>query len=116
MHQPDLFEKKRPAEATANELQIRVLVSALTGRGWLTAKQLQPLTGLSDRQLRAAANASAGQILGGQKGYRLTAQASQEEVSHTTRWLSHQAREMETRARNIRRIWNHQVAQEFVKA
>ena len=116
MQQPDLFDKPKPTEATANELQIRVLMSALAGRGWLTAKQLQPLTGLSDRQLRAAANASAGQILGGQKGYRLTTQASQEEVSHTTRWLSHQAREMESRAQNICRIWNNQIAKEFVKA
>ena len=104
MTQMGLFEKRKAPKADANEIHLGILARALAGGGWLNAMKLKVLTGLSDRQLRAAANASDGQIISGQKGYRLTREATLEEIDHAAHWLSHQAQAMHRRSIAIQKV------------
>lgn len=75
---------------------------------WLTAADLITRMGLppteqSRRFLRIWANASDGRVISGQKGYRHIDHATAEEIVHASRWLIHQAKEMEERGRAILR-------------
>ena len=55
-----------------------------------------------NRALRVIAERSKGQIISGQKGYKLTKFATTEEIDHAERWLLSQASKMKDRAREIR--------------
>jgi hypothetical protein len=77
------------------------LYAALRGRGWLTAGAVKCVTGWSDRKVRQVAQDSRGTVLGGQLGYRMTEEATAEEVAHVVRWLRSQALKMLDRARDI---------------
>lgn len=96
--QLELKAVKAPVEDVA---EVDLLIQALAGRGWMNAKQLSRELGLSDRAIRAAAHASDGQVISGQKGYKLTREATIEEVQHAAGWLRHQAKEMSQRAIEI---------------
>lgn len=79
------------------------MLSSLRGQGWMTARELLGLqVGRTERQLRAMAAASQGQIISGQRGYARTDQASVEDVNHAAAWLESQAKSMQARARAIR--------------
>lgn len=78
---------------------------------WLTAAQLLVKLGeapseTNKRKLRELANASAGKIISGQKGYRHIRHASPEEITHAANWLEHQAKQMAERALEIRRTYH----------
>jgi hypothetical protein len=79
------------------------LVSALRGQGWVTAKRLSFHLGTSDRLLRAFAEQSQGEIISGQKGYKLSAEATLEEIDHAANWLISQGKKMLERGIEIRR-------------
>jgi hypothetical protein len=81
------------------------MIDQLRGRGWTTAKILEPLTGLNERALREVAHVSDGQILSGQKGYKLTVEATEDEVREATGWLVSQSEKMARRAIAIQRVW-----------
>lgn len=101
--QPELFRKRAPAVTQGDVL---ALMLVLKERGWLTASKLiaeQPGV-WTERSLRATAHASEGKIISGQNGYKLTANATSDEIDHCANWLTHQAREMTTRAIQIRRV------------
>ena len=80
------------------------LRALLEERGWLTASQISAATGWNDRVIRQLAEASRGEIMSGQKGYRLTREASADERDHSAAWLESQARKMLVRAHRIRRV------------
>lgn len=106
MTQQELF-KERDKNVTATDISI--LVSILHGKGWVKSNRLTHLVqqhGLkwSDRKIRAIAHASKGHIISGQKGYKLTAEATRDEIEHAANWLRHQAREMNARADEIKNI------------
>lgn len=82
--------------------EVATLLSGLDGRGWMSARQISAELGWSDRKIRAVANASEGQVISGQSGYRLAREASMDEIQHAAGWLEHQAREMGRRAGQIR--------------
>jgi hypothetical protein len=82
-------------------VDVVVLHSALRGRGWITADAVNSLTGWSERKVRQVAQDSQGTVLGGQLGYRMTSEASSEEVAHVVRFLRSQAVKMLDRARDI---------------
>lgn len=63
-----------------------------------------------DRTLRTIADRSEGQIISGQKGYKLTKFATTEEIDHAERWLLSQARKMTERAVEIRKARNGRAA------
>ena len=51
-------------------------------------------------------SASEGRIISGQKGYKLTVDATIQEVQHAAAWLRHQATEMNNRALQIDRVYH----------
>ena len=110
----NLFDGRKPKEADVDEVNAARLVMALVQQGWLTAKRLMIKLNLTDRQIRAAANASDGQVISGQKGYRLTREATLEEIDHAAHWLSHQAQAMHRRSIAIQRV-RHQHGGDKVK-
>lgn len=102
--QLSLFDQVKKKEKSVLPSQLEELITTLSGRGWMTRRQLEALTSFSDRTLRALANASDGQIISGQQGYRLTREATVEEIKHAANWLKHQATEMTRRALQIERV------------
>ena len=101
MTQLSLFARK---QSRALPEQIDALVSALSGGEWRKAFRITKETGLNDRQVRAAANASEGQVISGQQGYKLTKLATMDEIDHATAWMRKQANEMTKRVINIERV------------
>lgn len=108
MTQPPLNFGSRERKNAA--VLAHVLHGALSDGQWHTAKAVKASTGLSDRAQRAIAEASAGQIISGQRGYRLIAFASIEEVDRAENWLRSQARAMLRRSLQIRRARNGRAA------
>jgi len=79
---------------------------ALAGNGWKTAREIREATGIDDRVLRLCAESSDGEIISGQLGYKLTAEATPGEIIHAESWLLSQAKRMTDRARQIRVAMN----------
>lgn len=71
---------------------------------WATARELGAHSESERRKFRALADASHGQVISGQRGYRLARLATMEERNHAASWLEHQAAEMQRRAIAIRRL------------
>ena len=90
---------------TAAEYLDRFL-DALTDGRWHKAGELQTRLHTSDRVLRKCADLSAGRVISGQDGYKLTRFATNDEIDHAERWLLSQARKMTERATEIRRVRN----------
>ena len=90
-----------PAPAVG-EADVELLSSYLVMRGWRTASELSD-DGYNDRELRAIAEASAGRIISGQRGYALMSECTPEEIDRAASWLESQARKMLARATAIRR-------------
>jgi len=82
------------------------MLQILPGNGWLTSGQIQALTGWPERYVRALANASGGRVLSypGSPGYKLTKEATKEEVDAAD-ILGHQANEMRRRLIEIRMVF-----------
>lgn len=84
-------------------LQIERLIQILEGHGWTDSHNCCRLMQLPDtfanrRIIRAIAEASEGQILSGNDGYKLTCEATKEERSHAINRLKSQACKMLKRA------------------
>jgi hypothetical protein len=112
--QLQLLPEKAPS-IDASEIARMCLV--LEGAGWLTAEDVaqvlflhaeEGVTEAHKRRIRAIANASDGRILSypGSKGYKLTRQATVEEINTATAKLRHQAGEMHQRALEIDRVYH----------
>lgn len=86
------------------EMLIPRFIAALDSRGWVGAKALAHELGVDARALREAAHLSDGRILGNQRGYCLTTQATLEEVHQVTRRLLSQSNRMRDRVRQIERV------------
>lgn len=82
--------------------KVALFADCLRGRGWLTAKAIEAESGLGDRLLRALAEASDGEIISGQLGYRLTCEETLPEMDAAEGWLRSQAKKMTARAVQIR--------------
>ena len=87
----------------ASGAHIAAVYSALAGVGWQTAATLGAHLGpeFDARLLREVAQHSDGGILSGQRGYRLTAEATVDEVCGAVRRLRSQADHMRARAGEI---------------
>lgn len=78
------------------------LSSALTNRGWVNARMLMPLTGMTDRQLRSEAEASDGAIVTGNKGYCLLSECGVDDLNHSANRLISQGKKMIRRGIQIK--------------
>ena len=83
---------------------VAFLVSVLhDAADWLTAAQIIELVFARtqvkwhERKVRELAEASGGEIAGGQQGYKLVRKMTNEEYNHFRNWMRSQARKMETR-------------------
>ena len=86
-----------------DEQSLAVFKAYLRDRGWVLSKLIALDLKLKDRDCRALAEASKGEIIGGQQGYKLTSQATPEEIHHATASLESRATKMARRAQEIRR-------------
>jgi hypothetical protein len=98
------FERAAGAGPEVHRWHVEKMIEMLRARDWQTAKQLGAMNERDQRVLRAIANASEGQIISGQKGYKLTIEATLPEIDRAYAWLRHQGREMIRRALEIQRV------------
>jgi len=99
----DLTRLAPPVDETDLAQLLTILNSA---PDWLKAKTLTQMTSFDDRKLRAIASASRGQIISGQRGYRLTRHATIEEIDRCYSALISQSNAMTERALQIQRVYH----------
>ncbi len=104
-----MIQTQLPLDRPESKPDPTPLIKCLRGRGWITARQLYRLLGFNDRKVRAIAAASEGQIISGQLGYKLTLEATLEEVQHAEAWLHSQSKQMDQRALEIRRVYHRKI-------
>jgi len=97
-----LFDRIR-RERTATDADLARVISALAGRGWRKREDVARELQLSIRKVRAIAEASHGQIVGGNQGLALTCEIPGPEAERCARRLESQGRAMLQRAVQIRR-------------
>jgi hypothetical protein len=86
------------------------LTDALGDGGWHSAIELCVMLGLAPtdanrRRIRLVADASAGRIAGGQRGYKLVASMDREEFDRARNFLLSQAREMQRRVLEMDKVF-----------
>jgi hypothetical protein len=84
--------------------EIAEMIAFLNGQDWVKAR-LFPV-GWTERRIRAVASASKGRVISGQQGYKLTLQATIDEVTKARNWLLGQAEEMRRRVAEIDRVYH----------
>lgn len=96
------FKPKNKAHHLTRLLQI------LHGQGWLKAKQLEELCPtLKPRTVRELVEISGGQIIScTSKGYRLTVEATPDEVRHAMNDLRSRARKLDKRYVETSKVWH----------
>jgi len=104
--QAELDIKTPAPEVTTGEVD--GLVEFLTGKGWLTAKQIAEATGIDDRRLRAITEHSSGRILSGPgcPGYRYFDKDALPHAEHAIACLESQATKMNKRAITYRQRYH----------
>jgi hypothetical protein len=90
------------ADKKVTPANVNALMEMLQGAGWLLAKQVlekmgRPLTEGNRRFIRDLANASKGEIAGGQAGYKLVREMTAGEYQHWRNWMKSQADQMTAR-------------------
>lgn len=92
--------------AQTGDDRVGELLDFLHERGWVSGREICASKQWTERLVRLLAAASVGQVLSGQRGYKLTREASPDELHHATAWLESQAKQMSERAGQIRRVWH----------
>lgn len=98
------FAREKGKGPKIRRFQIDELIAQLRGKDWQTAKDLGCRSESDKRVLRALAEASDGQIISGQKGYKLTLEATLPEIDAAAAWLKHQGEAMIRRYSEIQRV------------
>lgn len=88
----------------AAEMMDRFLIMLQEEGDWVKGSTLATRLHTPDRVVRMCASRSEGRVLSGQRGYRLTSQATLDEITHASGWLRSQAREMLQRSMEIERF------------
>lgn len=114
--QPELFPPEAPI---VSDQEVQLLITVLTGRDWMRASQIantpefierfeRSKQSNIERKIRAIANQTEGFVISypGSPGYKLTLEATIEEIQIATASLRHQAGEMAKRALQIDRVYH----------
>jgi hypothetical protein len=80
------------------------LIAALQSRGWVSSRALCQELHTKPRTVREAAHKSCGEVISGQRGYRLTRESTVEDVSAFSSRMYSQAREMRHRALEVESV------------
>jgi hypothetical protein len=111
MTQMDLFSPKAPRVSDEDVENLLLELDNAEEDGWIPAHDLARFpTETEHRKVRAIAERAGGQVISGQRGYKLTRRATVEECDTAERWLRSQARKMLKRALAIRRVRNGRTA------
>jgi hypothetical protein len=86
------------------------LVAYLRGRGWRTAREIAAVVGFNDRYTRRIAEFSDGTIIGSDLGYKLTQEATPEEISEWEARYASQIERMTARRVKTLRAWHSRKA------
>jgi hypothetical protein len=103
------FDRLAGEGPNVSRFQVDTMIAALRNKGWQTAKALGARKEGEKRFLRAIAESSEGQIISGQKGYKLTLEATLEEIAATA-WMKSQAKKMLHRWISIQRVAHPTIA------
>jgi hypothetical protein len=98
----DLF---RPIKADLNA-DLERLVAYLRGRGWRTAREVAAVIGFNDRYTRRVAEYSDGSIIGSDLGYKLTLEATPEEINEWEGRYASQIERMTSRRVKTLKAWH----------
>lgn len=104
------FERMAEQGPKVLPFHIDEMMKALRGKEWQTSSQLGATNERDKRNLRAIAEASEGQIISGQKGYKLTLEATPEDLN-AAGWLKSQGDKMRRRWLQIQRVWHRRGAE-----
>lgn len=99
------FERLAGKGPNVERFHIDTMIAALRGKGWQTSKALGARKEADKRILRAIAEESEGQIISGQKGYKLTLESTADEVGEAG-WLKSQGEKMIRRWVAIQRVYH----------
>ena len=94
------------ARRSASPDAVARLIRALRGRGWVRRRVLQRELLISERRFRTIAHASRGQIIGSDKGYRLTLEANPDDLRAATGRIRAQIAQEQQRLLDIERVWH----------
>lgn len=101
------LQLKTPKRIAARPDDVRSLCELLDGRGWLKAQEIMLVhPTFRERYIRLTAASSQGQIVSGQKGYKLTTQCTPDEALHAMNWLRSQAKLMTLRSLEIGKVFH----------
>lgn len=95
--------RRAEKQATLRPAFLKVLEDGAWHRGRDLCRELET----DERTLRGVASESGGAIISGQRGYRLTAQATTAEIDHAENFYRSQARQMLRRAIQVRKARNN---------
>lgn len=85
---------------------LAILVSYLRGRGWRTAREIQVVTAMNDRYIREVAEHSDGGVIGSSQGYKLTEEATPEEINEWEGRYASQIERMTARRVKTLKAWH----------
>lgn len=103
------FERMAAQGPKVLPFHVEAMIQALRGNDWQRAAELGARNERDKRNLRAIAEASEGQIISGQKGYKLTLEATPEDLN-AAGWLKSQGDKMRGRWLKIQRVWHRRGA------
>jgi hypothetical protein len=88
------------------------LMDFLRNRGWRTAREIEATLGspFSDRYIRKLAEKSEGRLIGCDLGYKLTIQATPEELNEWRGRYISQIQRMQERVSRTEKAWHGRVA------
>lgn len=104
MTQPSLLDLASRADVSAG--QVAELVAALAGQGWRFRRDLQRELGWSERKVRDVAEHSDGQIIGSDRGYKLTADATPEDMNAYVGRQRAQITRTQERLMRTEKVWH----------
>ena len=98
---PGLFKKDRNTDADFTRLS-----NYLERRGWRTAREIEQVLGFTDRYTRILAAESKGKVIGSSCGYKLTSEATPEEMNEYRGRQQAQIKATAERLAMTERVWH----------
>lgn len=92
------------------EAHVDDLLRLLRDQGWLTRRKLCPLTGWSERTIRAVAEQAGDRVVRGPRGYNVPESCSVDELIHAAGIAESQGKKMIAYGQALRHVAHRRVA------